>query len=121
MIYNAGMLNKRVKIVKPSTDTKGGFSRVKDIPLFTVWASIQPLRGREYYETERVNNTENVKIIIRYRDGVNENCKILYKKHTYKIQSVVNPNMENESLELYCIEELRGEEKITGSSGAWTP
>lgn len=119
MIYNAGMLNKRVKIVKPSTNEESGFSAVTDKPFLTVWASIQPLRGREYYETEKVQNTENVKIIIRYRENVTESCKILYKNHTYKIQSVVNPNMQNESLELYCIEELRGESPLTGSSGAW--
>jgi len=69
------------------------------------------MRGREYYEAKQVSNAENVVIIIRYRDNIYQSDIVEYGKHSYEIQSVVNPDMMNESLELYCVEKIRGKQE----------
>jgi SPP1 family predicted phage head-tail adaptor len=126
MIYDAGMLNKKVNIIGRVTKEVNGFDKtVIEIKYKNISASIKPSRGREYYEAKQVSNAENVVITIRYRDNVYSSDIVEYKKHTYEIQSVVNPEMMNESLELYCVEKIRGKQQEENpkpkpkNSGGW--
>lgn len=109
MIYDAGMLNKKISILGRVTKEIGGFARVVTVEKYHgISAAIRPSRGREYYEAKQATNAESVTFIIRYREGIEASDVVMYKAHNYEIQSVVNPNMENESLELYCVEKTRG-------------
>lgn len=120
MIFDAGQLNKRVDIYKPATTTKDSWDTQKDTALYKrIAAAIYPARGREYYEAKEIANEESVKIVIRYRKHITDGCKVRYREHTYLIQSVVDPDMAHESLELYCIEKLRGNMDTT--SKGWEP
>ena len=112
MIYNAGTLNKKVNIIGRVTKEVNGFDKtVTENKYKNISASIKPSRGREYYEAKQISNAENILITIRYRDNVCQSDVVEYGNHTYEIQSVVNPDMANESLELYCIEKIRGKQE----------
>lgn len=112
MIYDAGTLNKKVNIVGRVTKEINGFDKtVNEIKYKNMSASIKPSHGREYYEAKQVSNAENVVITIRYRNNIYQSDIVEYKNHSYEIQSVVNPEMMNESLELYCIEKIRGKQE----------
>lgn len=109
MILNPGTLNKKVDIYKPQKQTNDGWDTVKDTVLYKrISAAIYPVRGQEYYEAKKLRNDESVKIVIRYRKNIDDGCYIVYQNHKYSVQSVVDPNMTHESLELYCIEKKRG-------------
>lgn len=103
-----GYLKNRVTVLKPISGSENPFDKVTYEPLCTVWASVQPQRGKEYYDSQRIANQLNVKIVIRYRSDVTEGMQVECKGHTYVIQSVVDPYLSGESLELYCIEKKRG-------------
>ena len=112
MIYNAGQLNKKINIVGRVTKEINGFDKtVTEVKYKNISASIKPSRGREYYEAKQISNAENILIIIRYRDNIYQSDVVEYGKHSYEIQSVINPDMANESLELYCIEKIRGKQE----------
>jgi SPP1 family predicted phage head-tail adaptor len=112
MIYDAGKLNKKVNIIGRVTKEINGFDKtVTELKYKNISASIRPSRGKEYYEAKQVSNAENVVITIRYRDNIFQSDIVEYGKHSCEIQSVVNPDMQNESLELYCIEKLRGKQE----------
>lgn len=126
MIYDAGQLNKKVNIIGRVTKEVNGFDKtVTEIKYKNISASIRPSRGREYYEAKQISNAENVVITIRYRDNIYQSDIVEYKNHSYEIQSVVNPDMANESLELYCIEKIRGKQQEDNpkpqkpKSGGW--
>ena len=68
-------------------------------------------RGKEYFEAKQATNAEYTVITIRYRDNISQSDRVEYKNHIYEIQSIVNPDMANESLELYCIEKIRGKQE----------
>ena len=121
MIANIGTLNKKVDIAAGVTEEHRGFDTVNYKILHKgIWASIEPLHGEEYYEAQRVKNEEIVKITIRYRETVTEGCKVLYRGHVYEIQSIVDPNMSHECMELRCSEKTRGAKKKTSYKG-WEP
>jgi SPP1 family predicted phage head-tail adaptor len=113
MINNPAILNKRVKIIGNKQTTKDGWDTTEPAIIATCWASIQPARGREYYEARAIRDDESIKIVIRYRTGITHDMQIQYRTHTYNIQSIVDPYEDHESLELYCVEKLRGQTPAT--------
>lgn len=120
MIYDAGHLNKKINIVGKVTKEINGFDKtVTETKYRNISASISPLSGREYFEAKQAANVENITVIIRYRNNICQSDTVEYKNHVYEIQSVVNPNTANESLELYCIEKIRGKQETNKSS--WKP
>lgn len=117
-IANIGRLCKKVSIVSGVAGEYGGFDTITDNLLYkNIWADIVPMKGRERFEPMKgrenyianpIRNDEEVKIIVRYRADITEGCKVLYRQHVYEIKSIVDPDMEHESLELYCTEKKRG-------------
>ena len=111
-----GKLNKRVQIISQKAQTDDlGFDRLQDVVYCTCWASIEPARGKVFYEMERKADTEYSKITIRWRPGITHDMKVKYQDHLYDIDTIVDPYMRHESLELYCTEEIRGQDNEQGS------
>ena len=123
MIYNPGLLNKRIKIYEPAdTTNSGGFDSTTPKLLATVWGQVAPLRGREYYEHDKTRDENLVKIVIRYRKDLQECYTVEAGGHTYNINSIVNPGADCESLELYCTESIRGKQpQASTGGGGWEP
>ena len=71
-----------------------------------VWASIEPLRGREYWQAKQVVGEITGRITIRYLEGVDEKMRIIYGEKTYNILSVINPEEKNRILQLLVKEVL---------------
>lgn len=106
---NAGQLNRKVTFLQyqESTDAVGGTEQTL-VPAFTTWAMIEPARGREYYESQKLKDEDSYKITIRYRSNVTNSMRIQYQNTVYQIQSVTDPTTRHEFLELYCIVKHRG-------------
>jgi SPP1 family predicted phage head-tail adaptor len=106
-----GKLNKRVQIISQKAQTDNlGFDMLQDAVYCTCWASIEPASGKVFYEMERKADTEYSKITIRWRPGITHDMKVKYQDHLYDIDTIVDPYMRHESLELYCTEEIRGQD-----------
>ena len=56
----------------------------------TVWASVEPLSGKEYSNAKQTNSEVSTKITTRYLDGITPFMRVLFQKHTYNILSVIN-------------------------------
>lgn len=118
MIFNPGELNKRVTIISSTPDSSGDFDRAADRIICTCWASIAPVRGREYYDAGAKRAEGIIKITIRYRPGIDATCRVKYGNHIYELNSPpVDPFMDHSSLELYCIESTRGVSTSTAEGG----
>ncbi len=68
----------------------------------TVWASVNPSRGREAFEHDRENATASYKFIVRYRDDVDERHAILWKGVLYNIRSVNIASQRDLYLEIHA-------------------
>lgn len=44
----------------------------------TVWASVEPLIGKEYFAAEQLNSEVSIKIRIRYRNDINDKMVVFY-------------------------------------------
>ena len=107
-----GTLDKRIKLYKlADVDDENGLTSQQLVEAIgnSIWARIEPSRGKTLMEGLKDKNVDVVKFTIRYRPGISENWIIGYKGKYYDILSVVDPYEDHVKLELYCQLQERGE------------
>jgi SPP1 family predicted phage head-tail adaptor len=111
---NIGDLNRRIAfITHEEVENAMGLTELKEKELLTCWAKIKTVRGREYYEAQKIRTENTYEITIRYCKAVDDTMLIRYKNQTIEIQNIVDPGMANRFLEIYCTEKTRGEGTAT--------
>lgn len=73
----------------------------------TVWASVEPTRGREYQEAQRVRPELTYKITTRYNKEVTPDMFIKFKDRLFNIVSIINVREKNAMLEIICTEKIK--------------
>lgn len=107
MSVNAGKLDKRITLqsAAESRDAHGQpIETWSDVA--TVWAAVEPLRGREFFAARQFSAETTHKVTMRNRTGVSPKWRVLLGVRTFRIESVINPLERSESLELMCAEVL---------------
>jgi len=107
----AGLLRQVVTLQYPvKTDGTAGQQIVTwtDCASGAVRASVMPLRGSQFFEAQKSNSDITAKITIRYQSGILPTYRVKFISgsvtHYYEIVEVINPLMQNKSLELMCRE-----------------
>ena len=70
----------------------------------TVWASIEPIQGREYVLLQNTQSELTTRIQIRYRPGIKPSMRALYGSRVFDIQSVIDYEERHIDLQLMCVE-----------------
>jgi SPP1 family predicted phage head-tail adaptor len=97
-------LNKRITI-KQVTQTETDTSAISTFTdLATVWASVEPINGREFFAADTVNSEISVRIKIRYRSGIIPAMRIVYSTRTFEIISIIDYMERHTELQLMCKE-----------------
>ena len=101
----AGDLDKRVTIQAPTeTRDAGGAVVVTWVDVATVWAAIEPLRGRELIAAQAEASEVSGKIRLRYLSGITSKHRVVYGARIFDVVAPVNPKERGEALELYVRE-----------------
>lgn len=64
------------------------------------WASIEPLRGREYFAAQEMNAEVTGTIRIRYIPGVKPDMRVSFGQCTFEVLAVVDPDERHRELQL---------------------
>lgn len=70
----------------------------------TVWGSIEPISGREYFLAYQVQSEVTHRIRLRYYKGVRPDWRIKFGSRVFDILSVINPEEKNSEMNLMCRE-----------------
>ena len=101
----AGRLRHRVTIQQPSSSTNSRGGKIKSwSDLATVWASIEPLSGREIEQDFQLEPETTTRIVMRYKSGLTSNMRIKYGSRYYKILGITNTNERNYELIVNAVE-----------------
>ena len=73
---------------------------------FTVWASIEPVRGKEYQEADKLRPELTHKVTCRYREDIRPDMIIRYKGRDFNISSILNVRENNSMLSITCVENI---------------
>lgn len=70
----------------------------------TVYASVEPIRGREMFDAEQVQSEVTHRVRLRYRPGLTSQMRLLFNGRMFEIQTVINVNERNREVQLMCKE-----------------
>ena len=100
-----GRLNRKVSILGQirRKDEFGG-EVIEWVEEEHVWASIEPVSGTEYFQSQQVNAETVVKITIRYNPRVNVTQRIEYGDTVYEIIGVIDHKLEHKMTVINCKE-----------------
>ncbi|MED0676983.1 phage head closure protein [Aneurinibacillus thermoaerophilus] len=117
---NIARLNRRIRLQRrESAKDDEGIVTEGWADVATVWAAIEPLRGREYFAAATVNAENTVRIRMRYRRGITPDMRVLYDGRVFEIQSVIDVNEMHREIHLMT-QEVVGDGE-TGNTGDATP
>lgn len=106
----AGTLRHRVTIQQLSADTKDADGRPagswQDVA--TVWAAVEPLRGREFWEAAAQQSEVTIRVRIRYRAGITAAMRVKFGDRLLEIVHSINVDERNRELHLMCREVTPG-------------
>jgi SPP1 family predicted phage head-tail adaptor len=112
-MISAGMLNKKVTIQKkvigtPGQDAYGQPSNTW-ATYFIVWASIEPIQGREFWAQQQIQSEVTVRVRTRYIPGVTTGMRIYYNSKIYSIESIIDVKDRHSEMQLMCSEGVKDE------------
>jgi len=62
------------------------------------WAMIKTLKGTEYFSASSTQNENQMRFIIHFTEGLNEDMIILHDNREFDIESILNDDEENRTL-----------------------
>jgi len=89
-VITIGRMKKRITLQNDTGTTVDAYGEKTEAwaDVYTCWASIVPLRGRELYQSKQIYPEVDGKIIIRYYD-VKPEYRIKYGSRYFKIKEVI--------------------------------
>lgn len=104
----AGKLDHRVTIEGKSVSRSAiGEEVVAWVAVATLWAKVEPLRGREFFAAQQMQDAADYRITIRYRPGLTRDMRVIWREQCFDVVSVLEPFGAKQSLELMCITGVR--------------
>lgn len=109
MMIDAGRLRHRITIQAYREVGRTRFNEpIMDwCDVARVWASVEPISGREYWASAQVQSEVTHRIRIRYRPGIKPTMRVLYQGREFEIESVIDYQARHEFLQLMCKEAVR--------------
>lgn len=89
--------------VKTPDGYKGHTVQWQDV--VTVWASVEPLSGREYFYSHQIKAEVTHRVKMRYREDITVKMRIKHRDRVLEIESVIDLKERHETLEILCKEE----------------
>ena len=107
MVEVIGKLRHQVALLKPiiSKDELGQEIETWEVQDL-VWASIEPLSGKEYFSAKQVNSEVTVKLTIRYVESILSQWVVQFGQRVFNIESIINFEERNKYLQLLCSEKV---------------
>lgn len=103
---NPGALRHRVTIQKPREGQSRAGQPVQEWDeVATVWAAVEPLRGREYWAAAQVQAEATTRVRIRYRKGIRPDMRVVYGGRIFQIVAPpIDPEERHREIHLMCKE-----------------
>ena len=99
----AGDLDQRVTVERyTSTEDELGQPIQSWAPLFTCWAAVEPLTGREYLAAQAAVSEVTARIRMRFRPCMTAEDRVIHNGTIYGIESLVDVRSGHRELVLMC-------------------
>ena len=72
----------------------------------TVWASVEPLQGRERLASQEVQAEVSHRMRLRHLEGLSSRMRVSFDGRIFGITDVINPEERDEEMQLMCVERM---------------
>lgn len=101
----AGELRQRITIQsKTVVQNSFGEEDITWTDLATVWAAVEPLRGREFLDGRMITAEITTRIRIRKMDGISPEMRVVFGSKIYDVIAVVHVEEREREIHLMCQE-----------------
>lgn len=102
----AGKLRHRWTIQQqtPATQNSLGEETSPWADVATVWCSVEPLSGREFFSAQATQSEVTHTVTMRYRSGIVPKMRLTKDARVLDIQSVADVTERHRELQLMCVE-----------------
>lgn len=101
----AGELRHLITIQQPIASQSSSGEETYTWPTYAqVYAAIEPMTMREFYQLDQDTAERTVHFIIRYKAGITAKMRISWDSRLYDIQSIINTKQRNRSMVLIAVE-----------------
>lgn len=99
-----GKLNRRIEI-QTFTRTQNSFGEESKSwsTSATVWARIEPSKGKEYFDAQQVKGKTSYKVTIRKTD-ISTDDRLKYGSKIFEIDAILDTDTDRRYLEIMCYE-----------------
>lgn len=106
---DAGLLRHRITMQEHKEIGRDQYNNPKSewVDICRVWASIEPISGREYWASAQTQSEVTHRIRIRYRRGIKPTMRIIYQGRIFEIETIIDYQERHEYLQLMCKEVVR--------------
>lgn len=105
----AGKLRHKVTLQSLTTgqDSAGAATESWSNFATSIWASVEPLSGREYFQAQQVASETSIRVRIRYRAGIVPTMRVVYGSRKFEILAIIDPEERHREIQLMCSETRR--------------
>lgn len=68
----------------------------------TVRAAVYSISGKEYFSADQVNSDVNIKIVLRFINGLDSSMRVVHNRKIYDIKAVLNQENRRKPVMLMC-------------------
>lgn len=93
----SGKLRHRVTLQRfvKTQDPTTGLIRTEWADVATVWASVEPLSGRDFIAARAQQSEISARVVIRYREGIDSTMRVLHRGRIYSIEGPPLPDAKS--------------------------
>lgn len=100
-----GEMNRRIMLqYKTEIDDGYGGKKVEWFDHAAVWAKVEPLSGREYFEAHQTQAEVTHRVTTRYREDIDETMRIVYGEKILEIEAVLDVESAHQRLAIMARE-----------------
>lgn len=102
----AGRLNKKINIEALTTvvSSDGGTRQDWQVVSEGIWAAIEPLRGKEWFDAGGTHSEVDHRIRIRHKQGIKSSMRVVHKNRIFDVQYAIDIKSDGRELHLMCKE-----------------
>jgi len=106
MVVEIGQLRHRIEIGRYTSgiDEWGNPTGPQWQPVVTLWAAVEALAGRMYFEAQQTALQSDHRVTIRYRAGIEPGMRLRHDGREWEIQAVQDRDGRRRWLTLLCKE-----------------
>ena len=98
-----GRLSKRVQLQSATEARDAHGQPVRTwVNQKTVWAAVEPIRGRELETARQLASEATIRVIVRYRADITTDWRVIYSGKTLEITEIINEDFDNRYLVMRC-------------------